>query len=618
MEKNKRDRALVEIMQQRRKVEKAKPRVLSKTERDEQIRKWTTFYRRNIDIYIEERLRIKLKPPQRIQLHLMGESHQFYSIASRGSAKTYTVGLYAIATCMLRPYSKVVITASSIDQAATMVREKIENEIIEKHSPILKFLYDKNLIKINTGHDKISVSFEFNGSTILVLPPLDTSRGKRASLLIYEECRLLKKGDIDSIFEPMMQPRQARFLSDPKYGQDPRLLEEGMSVYITSARYKAEWFWTKFKETVTNAYTSRVVKYNFFAMDIYTSLQYGLKTYGDWLKQRRSLSELNLRMEFLNEMMGATEDAYFTYELFRKCQVLHKPFRPPTVTEFNTKTRTSNNPKRDNEYRFIVVDLASANSVKGGEATDNTVILCLSGVYKKGHIVRAVEYLETHGGGNSENTVKRIRELFWDYQADYIVYDARTIGEVYYNMLTVPYKHPERDPMLWNSSGFTVSNDQVLQVLPENKLADLRGRAIDPNAIPCMIPIQATSEFNSTMWQKLRATMVDDNLLMLIDELDMQMEVDNKKWFLEMDSHTRMLYTLPFTQTALTVNEGMNLSPEWREGKLKLTEPRSGTKDRMVALAYGNFIMSLLEAKLSKSDQVQDFSVDDWKSIFQM
>lgn len=34
-----------------------------------------------------------------------------------------------------------------------------------------------------------------------ILPCQDSSRGPKATLLVYEECRLLKKGMVDSVFE---------------------------------------------------------------------------------------------------------------------------------------------------------------------------------------------------------------------------------------------------------------------------------------------------------------------------------------------------------------------------------------------------------------------------------
>lgn len=598
----------------KRKRTKEKKQRLSPEKRKEQIKKWTTFYRRNLDIYAEERLRISLRPLQRIMLHLMGTSQVFFAICSRGLSKTFTVGLFAVIVCLLYPYSEVVITASTLDQGAKMVREKIEKELVLKLSPVLKYLYENGQIKINTGKDSVNVTF-FNYSVIKVLPPLDSSRGERATVLIYEECRLLKRKDIHSIFEPMNHPRQAEFLQKVEYAQDTRLHEEGISIYITSARFKSEWFWTTFKQTVVQCYQNRSVNYNFFAGDIFLALKYGLKTKGDWLKIQQTANELDIRMEYLNEMIGEIEDAYFTFALFKANQKLYKAFRPPTTQEFIEGADLKNTPRKPNEFRMLVIDFAFANSLVGEEKNDNTVIECMSGFYNKGRIVRNVDYIETIGGGESDLTIKRIHELFWDYEADYIVLDIRSGGEVMYNDLTKQYDHPERPGDSWNPHGFTTLFDPKLHVVSEKKIEDLRSRTVDPQAIPCIIPIVGTPELNSTMWQTLHATMRDGFIRFLIDDIEYRQSMETKKSFILMDSNERMRIMLPYVQTSFTITEGVNLRQNWNEGKLKLKEPRSGTKDRMVAVSYGNYIFRLLETKLSKQDQKGEFSEEDWSGI---
>ena len=616
MNKGQHDAAIARLFHKHKKTDESKPQSLTPEQRKQQVKKWTTFYRRNIDIYIEERLRVNLKPFQRIMIYLMNISQLWFGIASRGISKTFTVGLFAVAKCMLYPYTEVVITASTVDQGAKMVRAKIQGEIIGKLSPILKYLYDQGQIKINVGKDSVQVKFEFNHSMIQVLPPLDSSRGERATLIIYEECRLLKRGDVESIFTPMKHPRQPEYLQKDEFNINPQLLEEATEIYITSARFKVEWFWTKFKEVLKESYVDTRNTYSVFAADIFTAIKYGLKTENDWYMIQRTTNDLDRRMEYLNEMVGEVEDAYFTFDLFRKCQTLIKAFRPPTIQEIMDGIDLNNRKKGSREYRILSIDFAFANTVKGGEKNDNTIIECIAGQYNRGHITRKAEYLETIAGGESETALRRIRELFWDYQADYIILDLRSGGEVMYNDLTKEYYHPNRSGQDWNEHGFTVLDDMKLQLLSENKIEDLRNRTVDPEAIPCIIPIQGTPDLNSTMWQKLRRSMVDNELKLLQDDAEHQADLEKHAWYLKLDSVERMKHNLPFVQNTLLVNEGINLKPEWREGKIKLKEPRNCTKDRMVALSYGNYWFSILEAKLAKEDQTQDFNIEEWSKLF--
>ena len=414
---------------------------------------------------------------------------------------------------------------------------------------------------------------------------------------------------------PMLHPRQSIYLNDEVYASDPIYSEEGISIYITSARYKAEWYWRLFKRVVEESFTNRKVAYNFFAADIFISLKYSLKTWGEWAKIKKTANSLDMRAEYLNEVIGEAEDAYFPHELLKKCQKLHKAFRPPTDIEFVNGNIQPYREKKHNETRVLVVDFAFSNTTNKYESNDNTVIECMSGFYDKGEMICNIDYIETLEGGKSELTQKRIRELFYDYKADFIVIDLRSGGENYYNDLTKPYTHPTRSKEHWDSSGFTVVSDINMHFLTEAKINDLVSRTIDPKAKAVIIPVQGNRDFNDIMWRTLHSAMVDNKIRLLIDDMEFDNELIKRKDYLKMSNTDRMREKLPFTQTELLVQEAISLRQEIREGKIKLREPRSFTKDRIVALAYGSMFFNKLENKLSKQDQAEDFDEDAWKNI---
>lgn len=583
-------------------------------EKEENIIEWISLLRRNWHIFVDLVLQIKLKPFQMLMIYLMGISDVFFAICSRGLSKTFIVGLAAIVKMLLYPYSEVVITASTIAQANVIVEKKIRDELIKKLSPYLLYLYEKEYLVITKSDDGYKIVCTLNGSTLEVLPCTESSRGRRATLLIYEECRLLKKGMIDSVFEKMAHPRQAKYLDNPKYANNKRWLEECQSIYITSARFKFEWFWRTFKDCVTGYYNDRKTRYNIFAGDIFLSIANGLKTWGDLRKSKKMSSEMDVRMEDYNEMVGEAEDAFFKMQNFRENQIIEKSFTPPTNIDVYIGTDLGNVPKKDNEIRLVVTDYAFANTTSR-EANDNTIILLMSLHWKGNRFERHVDYIEGHPASDSLGAADRARELFWDYRADYFIPDLRSGGETLYNRMTMRYEHLERGN-LWNPCGFTVATEKSLHVVPSNKLDDLISRTVDKNALPCIIPMVGTGELNATMWIELKKQLESNNIKFLVSMQDRQEILEDNGKYFNLSAEDLAKELAPYGQVDLLIQEAVNLQAEFRDGRPYLKEPRSGTKDRAVCLSYGNYIASKIENMYNQSLSMDDDDLSDLELVY--
>lgn len=558
-------------------------------------------------------LGIKLRPFQMVMIYLMGISNVFFAICSRGLSKTFIVGLGSIVKMNLYPYSEIVITSSTIPQANKMVEDKIRDEIIKKLSDYLLYMYEKEYLVITKPDDGYKIENKLNGSIMRILPCQDSSRGPRATLLVYEECRLLKKNMIDSVFEKMAHPRQAKYLSNPVYSSNPRWKEECQHIYITSARYKFEWFWTLFKKTFTRHFTDRKSSCNIFAGDIFTSIANGFKTWGDY-RNGLSSGEMDFRMEDLNEMIGESEDAFFTIQSFKDNQILSQAFKPPTSIDVYMGTDLGNVAKKDNEVRLVIVDYAFANTTSR-EKNDNTIIMCMSLHWKKNRFERHIDYIEGWPASDSIGANNRARELWWDYQADYLVPDQRAGGEVLYNRMTEIWEHPERGKN-WNPHGFTICEKMHYQVVPDNKLKDLKERTIDPNAIPCIIPVIGTPELNSKCWAELKKQLECGNIKFLVSMQNRQEIIEDNGSYFDMTSDELAKELLPYGQVDLLIQEAVNLKAEFKNDKIKLIEPRSSTKDRAVVLAYGNYIANLIENEWNKQNQKVDFDISTIQLVF--
>ena len=102
----------------------------------------------------------------------------------------------------------------------------------------------------------------------------------------------------------------------------------------------------------------------------------------------------------------------------------------------------------------------------------------------------------------------------------------------------------------------------------------------------------------------------------LISVQDRQTEIEDNGSYFKMTSEEVAKDLLPFGQTDLLIQEAVNLKTEYRNDKIKLIEPRNGTKDRIVILSYVNYIMTLIENEWLKQQQNDDSSWDDFNLVY--
>lgn len=581
--------------------------------REQRIIEWDTLFRYNWDIYAEFFLGIPLKPYQRSALHDIGISDSFFWRAGRNGAKSFITGLAALIKLLLYPNCFVVITASTVDQANKIVSEKIEREIIKKLSPYLLYLYENDWIKITKPTDGYKIENTLNNSVLNVVAPVESARGSRSNFTIYDEVAVMKKSSIDEIFEGMLYPRQPVYLNKyPRYMNNPRWLEESKSVYLTSSKFKYQWWYKEWKNCVTGYYTDKITKYNVFASDYFDNIDNGLKTWGDFKRAKARMNDMTFKMEMLNEAIGESEDAFFTLESFKENQVIPKCFRPPTIQQLYLQADIGNKPKEENEVRLIVSDFAFANTTSR-EKNDNTIILFMSLHWKGTRFERHVDYLEGFPASDSLGAADRVRGLIYDYNADYYVLDLRNGGEVLYNYITIPKENEERGAN-WNVHGLGLS--PKYQILPQGKLDDLRSRVVDKTPIGCIIPVSATAETNSVMWAALKKQLECNNIKFPLSMQDRQTALEDSGEYFELSSEALAEELLPYAQIDLLIQEAVNLKAEFKNDKIKLVEPRSGTKDRAVVLSYVNYIADLIENEWNKQNQKQEFDISQIQLVF--
>ncbi len=165
---------------------------------------WGSYYRANIDIFVEDYLQIDfLKWFQKILLVMMDRCRVFVWIAARGMGKSFLIALFAVIRCILYPGTKVVITAGTRGQSINVL-EKIQTELIKRSKPLENEI-DMSESKFSGQDAKILFK---NSSYIKVVTASDNARSNRANILIVDEFRMVKKDTVDTVLKKFLTSRR--------------------------------------------------------------------------------------------------------------------------------------------------------------------------------------------------------------------------------------------------------------------------------------------------------------------------------------------------------------------------------------------------------------------------
>lgn len=370
--------------------------------------------------------------------------------------------------------------------------------------------------------------------------------------------------------------------------------------------------WNQFKKCVTGYYNDKKTRYNIFAGDIFLSIDNGLKTWGDYRKSKKMTSELQFMVEDLNTMIGEAADAFFTYKSFKENQTIESSYVFPSLGDRLRGTYIPN--KEDMELRIVGVDYAFANTTSGTK-NDNTIILCMRGLWRNNHFERYVDYIEGHEASDSDGAALRAREIWEYYYGDIFVPDLRSGGETLFNLLTKPWT-PQVGISRYANRGLGVYDNSWAQVIPDAKIDDLVSRTVDQNAVPAIVPFVGSTTLNSAAWAELRNQLDMNNIKFLASAQQHQEDIENSGRYFQMTTEELVNDLLPYGQTDELIQEAVNLKTEIKNGNISLSEPRSGTKDRVVILSYVNYIMSLFELHYQKLVQDEEADYNDLQLIY--
>lgn len=542
---------------------------------------WCSFYRENPHRFIMDYLGFNLFMFQQILIFAMDKSNLFCFIASRGLGKSYLTAVYCCCRCILYPGTKIVIASKTKAQAQGIIVEKI-NDLLMPRSIALR----KEIKIINTSKNACSVEF-WNTSTIKVVASNDNARYIRSNVLISDEYLLMDEQVVEKVLIPTLTgTRQPEHLSLDKYKKmlenGEMSLEENKQIYLSSAGYKFHWGYKKFNHILKKMLKGEEA----FACSIpFTcSLEHGLAT-KKMIKdemEKESTTGAGFLMEYCGIFYGENANAYFKSEHINACRSKSvKAFYPPTTEEYldwkqNKKRKVWKMPRMNGEVRIIGVDCATA----AGNQNDNSVYTLMRLLPDGDKFRREVVCIESYNGMYSEKQACRIKQLYGDFEADWIIMDTAGMSSVWSDMQKSQYDN-ERDETY---ERFTCFN--------EDNTVD---KDIAFGAKAVVYSHKPSSEPNHVMAQSLQDKFKTKTIKLLMNDLDAKFELSEDGDFALLPAEEQARILAPYLQTTAMMNELINLEFTYDKGKVRLNEKSGNRKDRYSSIGYTNYLADMIE-----------------------
>jgi hypothetical protein len=131
-------------------------------------------------------------------------------------------------------------------------------------------------------------------------------------------------------------------------------------------------------------------------------------------------------MEYYNIPSGASGKSYFKPALFPRN--IKKAWYPQKEDTYNAKHNPYDIKKVDGEIRIVSVDIAT----RANRVNDQSIISCIRMIPLLGRgYNRQLCYMESSKGSNTLIQSKRIKQVFFDFNADYLVLDLQQAGIKY-------------------------------------------------------------------------------------------------------------------------------------------------------------------------------------------
>ena len=279
------------------------------------LRQYVAFWREYPDIFVEflcgdNPENFHLYFYQRVFLRAVIRHRYAYATFPRAYSKSFLSVLILMLRCVLFPGAHLFVTTGGKEQAAGIAREKAEE--LCKLIPGLK--NEINWTRGMTKASKNMVEYIFkNGSKLDIIAAQQSSRGKRATGGLVEECILVDQTVLNEVIIPTMNVD--RRLPDGSR-QEGEVINKSQ-IYVTTAGWKNTFPYDKLIQLLVWQIVKpekSIVMGGTYRIPVLVKLLD--KNFIRDLKMDGTFNESSFDREYESKWSGSVEDAFFNAEIF--------------------------------------------------------------------------------------------------------------------------------------------------------------------------------------------------------------------------------------------------------------------------------------------------------------
>lgn len=535
----------------------------------ELLRKYIAYWREYPDMFVDflcgsNPENFHLFFYQRMFLRAVMRHRYAYATFPRAYSKSFLSVLVLMLRCVLYPGSHLFVTTGGKEQAAGIAREKAEE--ICKLIPGMRNEIDWSRGATKASKNMVEYIFK-NGSKLDIMAAQQSSRGKRATGGLMEECILIDQTLLNEVIIPTMNVD--RRLSDGSRQEDEVINKS--QIYVTTAGWKNSFAYEKLIQILIQQITEpgqAIVLGGTWRVPVMEKLL--RKSFIEELKLDGTYNDASFAREYESEWSGDAENAFFSAERFDKHRVLLQP-------EYEFSGRSSKS-----AYYILGIDV-------GRKGCTTEVCVFKVTPQAQGTSLKTLVNLYTWDEEHFEAQAINIKRLYYKYKCRTAVIDANGLGIGLVDFMVKDQIDPETGELLPN---FGVENDDE-GFYKKFKTADTE--------LDAMYLIKANAPINTEAHTYVQTQLSSGKIKFLIDENQAKVKLMSTKLGQNMDSDKRAEYLKPFTLTTILREQMLNLVEENEGVNIILKQAsRSIKKDKFSAFEYGLYYIKQDEDRKKK------------------